>query len=356
MDILLLLLTILPFVASFPELTHDGRVIQHPGLIRYPIAVSEAPPHTKRYFRRQDNADLTSQSTGFFYTIDVVIGTPGQSVPLGFDTGSWEFWVNPNCSNTAEKTVCRSFPRFTGSTTLVNTNRTGQITYGAGYAKFNYMYDFVSVGTARINQQIFGVAYDTAVVAYGNFGVGPWILGWRSPYPSVLDSLVNQNHINRKAFSLDLRPINNPRGAVIFGGIDTKKYTGPLEKRPIITGPDGSTRYWVYLDGLSVTREDGSQLPVFDEANSLTVLLDSGTTLTQLPTKMVTEILKAFPSARQDPDNKGQYLVDCSVANLAGTVNFRFGNTSIRAQYNDFIWKQPQNNLCILGVSPNDCE
>lgn len=71
---------------------------------------------------------------------------------------------------------------------------------------------------------------------------------------------------------------------------------------------------------------------------------------------MVTEILKAFPSARQDPNFSYQYLVDCSVASLAGTVNFKFGNTTIKAKYDDFIWKQPQHNICVLGVSPNDCK
>ncbi|KAK8912907.1 putative aspartic-type endopeptidase opsB [Metarhizium anisopliae] len=350
----LLLLAALPLATCSSAQGNQRRVIQQPGLIRFPITVSEAPAGTFRRLRRQNNADLTSQSTGFFYTIDLVIGTPGQAVPVNFDTGSWELWVNPSCANTSETAICESLPRFTGSTTLVDTNRTGQIAYGAGYAKFKYMYDYISVGGAKINQQIFGVAYDTSVVAYGILGAGPWVLGWTSPYPHVLDSLVSQNHIQSRAFSLDLRPIESPLGAVIFGGIDTKKYIGGLEKRPIATGPDGSVRYWIYVDGLSVTREDGSRIPVFDQTNGLLALLDSGTTLTQLPRSMVTEILKAFPSARQDPNDANQYIVDCAAASLAGTVDFKFGNTVINVRYDDFLWKQPQHGICVLGVSPND--
>ncbi|KAG8409175.1 hypothetical protein J3459_017663 [Metarhizium acridum] len=352
----LLLLAALPLATSSSAHGNQRRVIQQPGLVRFPITVSEAPAGTFRRLRRQNNVDLTSRSTGFFYTIDLVIGTPGQTVPVNFDTGSWELWVNPSCSNTSETAICASLPRFTGSTTLVDTNRTGQIAYGAGYAKFKYMYDYISVGGAKINQQIFGVAYDTSVVAYAILGAGPWVLGWQSPYPHVLDSLVSQNYIQSRAFSLDLRPIESPLGAVIFGGIDTKKYIGALEKRPVATGPDGSVRYWIYVDGLSVNREDGSQIPVFDQTNGLLALLDSGTTLTQLPRSMVTEILKAFPSARQDPNDANQYIVDCSAASLAGTVNFKFGNTVIKVQYDDFLWKQPQHGICVLGVSPNDCE
>jgi hypothetical protein len=96
---------------------------------------------------------------------------------------------------------------------------------------------------ARIKEQIFGIAYDTATVPYAVLGVGPWPLSWNSPYPLMMDSLVSQGHIRSRAFSLDLRSIGKPEGAVIFGGVDTKKYTGRLEKRPIAAGPDGSVRY-----------------------------------------------------------------------------------------------------------------
>lgn len=45
---------------------------------------------------------------------------------------------------------------------------------------------------------------------------------------------------------MDLRPVGDERGSVIFGGIDTKKFTGPLHKLPIVPAsqsPDKYTRY-----------------------------------------------------------------------------------------------------------------
>ncbi|KHN95537.1 secreted aspartic proteinase [Metarhizium album ARSEF 1941] len=353
----LMVLAALPSVISSLSSTHSRqrRVVQQPGLIRFPITVSEAPRGASRRVRRQNTAGLASRSTGFFYTIDIVIGTPGQAVPVSFDTGSWELWVNPSCSNSTEKEICESLPRFTQSSTLVDTNLTGEVRYSAGYAKFKYVSDHVAVGEAKLDQQVFGVAYDTSVFAYGIFGAGPSAQGWESAFPHVLDSLVSQKHMQSRAFSLDIRPIDSPLGAVIFGGIDTRKYTGPLEKRPVTTGPNGSVGYWIFLDGLSVSREDGSRIPVFDQtAEPLRALLDSGNTLTHLPRSMVTEILKAFPSARQDPNDAKQYIVDCAAASLAGTVDFQFGSTTIRVPYDDFLWKQPQHNICVLGVSPDD--
>lgn len=98
---------------------------------------------------------------------------------------------------------------------------------------------------ARLEQQIFGVAYDSESVPVGILGVGPDLSGWESPYPFVLDNLVSQGFINSRAFSLDIRSIESDRGSVIFGGIDTSKYSGHLEKLPIVPAsdsPDGYTR------------------------------------------------------------------------------------------------------------------
>lgn len=76
-------------------------------------------------------------------------------------------------------------------------------------------------------------------------GVAPDLHGWNAPYPLVIDSMAQQKLIQSRAFSLDIRTMDSDRGAVIFGGIDTRKYSGHLEKRPIIpaeSAPDGQTR------------------------------------------------------------------------------------------------------------------
>ncbi|KAG8424616.1 hypothetical protein J3458_001389 [Metarhizium acridum] len=198
-----------------------------------------------------------------------------------------------------------------------------------------------------------------SLLSAGILGAAPQLKGWKSDYPLVLDNLAAQGFIKSRAFSLDIRSIASKRGSVVFGGIDTKKFSGHLEKRPIIPAtesPDKLTRYWIYLDGVSVTKEDGSKAVIFDQANGQPVLLDSGYTVSALPTRHFNKIKDAFPgvSAPPEDDKSGLYRVPCDVGSKNGSVNFKFGKTEIVVPYDDFIWKQPENNLCVLGVTPDD--
>jgi hypothetical protein len=74
-------------------------------------------------------------------------------------------------------------------------------------------------------------------------GVGPGVefVG----YPIIIDTLATQGFTKSRAFSLDLRGYESAEGSIIFGGIDTGKYYGSLEKCPIIppaASPDGQAR------------------------------------------------------------------------------------------------------------------
>jgi hypothetical protein len=86
------------------------------------------------------------------------------------------------------------------------------------------------------------------------------------------------------------------------------------------------------------------------------VLLDSGSTISRLPTPMWQALASSFPTARCDSDNFCD--VDCGVAVMNGTVNFGFGSKTIKVSYNDVIWKVPQKSFqrCLLGVVPTESE
>ncbi|OAQ85755.1 peptidase A1 [Purpureocillium lilacinum] len=336
------------------DLPMDNRMVQQPGLIRYPISVSKGAESKNRVVRRQNDVGLKAQKTGFFYTIEIQIGTPPQPVSVNFDTGSSELWVNPVCSKSTDPKFCESFGRFNGSQTYTDLHRNGSIRYGTGRADLEYGYDYIQIGSAKISQQMFGVAYDSDFAVTGILGAGPSLNGWDSAYPYVIDNLATQGFTNSRAFSLDIRSIESNRGSVVFGGIDTKKFSGHLEKRPIIPAaqsPDGQTRYWVYLDGITVSKPDGTNVTVFDKPNSQPVLLDSGYTVSALPKEIFNEILKAFPEATPPQSGSDLYQVPCDIGKSKGHVNFKFGETLINVPYNDFIWQQPQNNLCVLGVT-----
>ncbi|KAK8145292.1 hypothetical protein G3M48_004650 [Beauveria asiatica] len=347
----LLSAALLPLAACALESVDENNFFEGPGVVRFPLAGNKEA--LDKHLRRQSEASLTNRQTGFFYTIDLEIGTPPQTVAVNFDTGSSELWVNPNCAKSSDEAYCKTFGAFGKSASFTSLNQNATLKYGRGHADVEYGYDYVTVGTSKINQQIFGVAHDSEFATTGLMGVGPNLRGWNSPYPYILDNLFTQKFINSRAFSLDLRQVTSARGAVVFGGIDTKKFKGPLIKRDIIpagSAPDGKTRYWATCDSITINQADGSKINVQTQPQAY--LFDSGYTISSLPTTIFNELLKAFPSAKKDTN--GQYLVDCGVVKTTGTLDFKFDNATIRVPYSDFIWQQPNFNSCVLGAVPDD--
>lgn len=130
------------FLAALPALAHA----LDDGIIRYPIRASPGAPIVKGVTRRQNEVALQSQNTGLFYSIDVTMGTPGQTITVNLDTGSQELWVNPVCDKSNDVSFCESFGHFGESSTFTSINVTGGLVYGTGYAYYNYGYDFITIG------------------------------------------------------------------------------------------------------------------------------------------------------------------------------------------------------------------
>ncbi|KAH8899940.1 acid protease, partial [Thozetella sp. PMI_491] len=305
--------------------------------------------------RRQDDVDLKKQLDGTSYTIELGLGTPAQSVVVQLDTGSTDFWVNPNCANinTATSTsFCNSLPRFTpaDSSTFKSLGESYQLRYGSGNASIDWATETIALGAGKITGQQFGVASNSFSEPFGILGIGPNIGGSHPQYSFFIDTLATQGLTASRAFSLDLRGIESTDGSIIFGGIDTKKYSGALEKLPIIPeseAPDGN-RYWVSLDGIDLVSDSGVSTAI--SSTPIAVLLDSGSTMSTLPVSVFNAIAKNFPTATLDAS--GLYTVDCAVTSQAGTVDFTFAGKTIKVAYKDFVWHA--GSFCVLGVEGSD--
>lgn len=344
-------LTALPLVAQAIDsglnlaAVDDNRAVELPGILKYPI---KGVKGSSGLTRRQTGGNLPSQNHGLFYTIGLNIGTPGTAVEVQFDTGSSELWVNPVCSRADQPATCQALGRLENSSSIKDLHQSLRLNYGRGYADIEYYSDFVQVGSAKLANQIFGAASDSQYVSAGILGTGPDLNGINNDDRFVVNSLHKQGFTKSIAFGVDLQGIASARGSVVFGGADLKKFRGTLHTTPIIpraSTPDGYARYWVNLDGIAQTAGGKTNTLVNDP---IAVFLDTGSTISYFPPAVVQQLLKGFPGAKAT--SSGGYQVDCSLRNQDASVDFKFGDTVIKAAYKDFIYEFDPNS-CLLGFT-----
>ncbi|KAG4437437.1 hypothetical protein IFR05_007078 [Cadophora sp. M221] len=332
--------------------------ITGPGFISLPvIAVNNSDGQLQK---RQSNTDLFNTDFGTVYLVHLSLGTPAQPVYLLLDTGSSETWVDPDCttaSSTHQQEECNSFPKydpFTSSTAL-DAGYPFELAYGKGTASGEYLLDTFHVAGATITNLQFGWADTTASMFAGILATS---YGYElAGYYCLLDEMYVQGIINSRAFSLDLGNVDSAAGSILFGGIDTKKFTGALEKRPIIapsSNPDGYLRYWIYMTSVGITKPGATtskRYTVAPPAYQQAVFLDSGGTLSQLPANLVAAMLADFTGVVDN--GNGLYTIDCAQTTQNGTLDFGFGNTIIRVPYHEFIWV-PAPGVCVFGAKAVD--
>jgi len=340
------------FAAPGPE-ARSSLVIRGDGFIRSPVNAIPAPAPKVRV--RQNEVQIENQKTGTRYAIDIEVGTPPQSLTLILDTGSPDTWINPTCQFANVPRDCESYPRYdyTKSKSVNVTRVTDTLVYGIGNSTIQYVRETVKLGSATITNQIIGVGLETHSIPLGILGLSPPIRGVND-YDYILDTMKAQGVIKSRAFSLDLRDVESTDGALIFGGIDTSKYIGALQKLPMLPieqTPRGADRYYVNMTGVGLTYPDGSATR--SQQISVPVFLDSGGTLSRLPTPIFQAFADSFKGAEFDR-RTGFYFLPCEVADLTGSVDFYFGNKVIRVPFNDFIWHV--QGYCVLGVLPDDEE
>lgn len=185
------------------------------------------------------------------YYAKLNIGTPPQPIFVQLDTGSFELWVNPDCSTLqgiSDVRFCKAVGHYdpSSSSSAIELSLTKTLRYGIGGANIQYVVDTVGLaGTDALLQDVqFGVALDTVDEFSGILGIGHGE-NMTIRYKNVIDQLADQGVTHTKAFSLALGSKSEQEGVIIFGGLDTSKFTGTLQAQPIlpaINAPDGVPR------------------------------------------------------------------------------------------------------------------
>ncbi|KAJ6439863.1 secreted aspartic proteinase [Purpureocillium lavendulum] len=313
------------------------------------------------------------------------IGTPPQKVFAQLDTGSFELWVNPNCSGlaAADRRFCNAIGRYdpANSSTSVVSDLGTSLRYGIGAANITYVLDDITLGddatspSATMRRVQFGVATTSEDQFAGILGIG-FGRGINIGYNNFVDELARQNVTRTKAFSVALGSKDESQGVIVFGGVDSSKFSGRLARLPIIPAdksPDGVARYWVSMKGLTHVAANGTSTGLIpsssssrggsggssgnssskDGDNGMPVFLDTGATLTLLPPAVAGGIASAMGATEMDLN--GFHIVDCALAGRNGSVDFAFEGVTVRVPYSELIREvRAQPPTCYLGVMPSE--
>ncbi|KAK1774781.1 aspartic peptidase domain-containing protein [Copromyces sp. CBS 386.78] len=304
------------------------------GCVHLPIIHSTNMDH---FARRGIQLALNNRSDVAYYA-QLEIGTPPQTVYTQLDTGSFELWVNPDCttlSSPSDSLFCQRIGHYnpsSSSTAIPLGGTTKTLHYGIGSATISYVTDVVSLAGATSSLPLlkkvqFGIATSSKDAFSGILGIG-YGEGLATKYPNFIDQLYAQNVTKVKAYTLALGSKSAKEGTIVFGGVDTSKFSGRLAKIPVIPAkesPDGVPRFWVHMNGISLTPPKGSggTAKYIYEGSQIPAFLDSGSTMTILPPKLASRIAKDFGSS-PEPDGNGFFQVGCEYVGMNGTVDFEF--------------------------------
>ncbi|KAK6350389.1 hypothetical protein TWF718_003581 [Orbilia javanica] len=323
------------------------------------------------------------ENKGILYLANVSVGTPPQPMQLQIDTASSDIWVLSEsiaaCHGPADydlwNTDCSfgSFNRDASSTfKLLGKDRFGILYADGTGAEGDYAEDTFTVGGATVEGMQIGVA-TTANLSYGILGVGfeadqasnsP---GGMGIYPSLLGEMVTQGLIKSKAFSLWLDDFASDTGSILFGGIDSERFTGELTSIPIEVAPGQEEPLAFAIPLTAVAFSNGkSHVNFTSKYLPATVILDSGSSLTFLPHPLAWSI--ANQTGAKLSHQLNLYIIDCNYPTDGVYVEYSFSYIlSIRVPMTELILPLTKysggmaknldgSDICALGIASSPRE
>lgn len=282
----------------------------------------------------------------------MTFGSNNQAVKVAIDTGSDELFVDPNCNDsdfdTSEQKECEADGTYDPSTSSSSnaTGETSQIVYGSGAVDISYYVDSIGIpgSSKNLTKVQFGKATASEDLNEGILGIG-FGNGVNLNYSNFIDALQEQGVTNTKAFSVGLGTSSTAGGSVIFGGVDTKKFSGSLASLDIESPTAGDIqRYAVALSSISFSNSSGTTK--FSDSSLTDVVLDTGSSLCELPTDIVDSMASTLGA--EEDEQSGLLIVDCSLMTDSNTMDFAFAGVTVSVPMTSFILQDGQ--YCILGV------
>lgn len=255
---------------------------------------------------------------------------------------------------------CSQYGTFdsSSSTTFHSNGSEFFIVYGdSSFAYGVWGYDTVEIDGVTVDNLSFAVANQTnssvGVLGIGLEGLETTYSGSSAgsngyTYANLPSKMVQDGLINKRVYSLFLNSVDADSGSILFGGVDTAKYEGSLTSVPIINtlaSSGYSTAIKIEVTLSDVTFDGSSSL-----SDPIAVLLDSGTTLTYLPSDTVSAIASQVGATYSS--SYGYYLLSCPSDSAASeNITFSFQGVNIQAPLSNFILSADSTgSTCVLGL------
>lgn len=305
----------------------------------------------------QVNKDGDSNGFLFFSTIWVTSAPTGLS---GGGSGGGFSAAGPDASRTTN--TCTEYGSYeTGNSDTWSKNDTAPefyIQYADGTSATGvWGQDNVEFGGTNVTDLSFALV-NHSDSAFGVLGIG--LPGLESTYTGLQVSgtpyqyenlpmrLKLQGLISKNVYSLYLNSPNANTGTLLFGAIDRAKYLGQLETVPIVNIYEGTYKHPIRLDismtGLSFNSSSQNETV---STSSYPALLDSGTTLTYLPSSLFNRVTSLFSASYSR--TYGYYQVDCDFNTNSASLVFQFSGIQIAVPLSEFIITGGRNQ-CFLGI------
>lgn len=272
---------------------------------------------------------------------------------LLIDTGSADIFVNVYTSEFCQTATCYSHGLFdpSRSATGAQANREFKISYEDGStATGDFITDVLRIGRQPVNNVQIGLALESNRDS-GILGIG-YALNEanviqegkqvQDTYPTLFERLFDSKLINIMACSIWW---DNPSsGGLLFGGVDTAKFSGDLITIPIVKENGRYQHLKVELSDLKLPGVSRSHDPAAIDA-----FFDTGAVGTYLPAWLVNEVWDAVGARSLDDD--GFPFVNCDIMKSKSTFDLIFGSTRISIPLSALIY--PKGGSCKVLVVEN---
>ncbi|GAO18409.1 uncharacterized protein UV8b_02830 [Ustilaginoidea virens] len=281
------------------------------------------------------------------YLAPVQIGTPAQTLPLNFDTGSSDLWVFSTLTPPSEVNGQKLYDPSKSSSSHLMDGESWNIVYGDGSSSGGSVYsDVVSIGGLAVQGQAVEVALQVSQQltndssSSGLVGLAFSSINTVTPDQQNTFFANAMPNLNLPLFTADLN--HHADGTYNFGFIDKSHYTGSITYTPV----DNSQGFWGWTSTGYAVGSDRFR------KTSISGIADTGTTLLLLPDSIVKAYYAKVPGAGYNA-TAGGYSFNCS----ASLPTFKFGveksAITIPGSFFNFATLEGSHN-CYGGLQSSD--